>query len=86
MYVPQKSTINPQDIAFFLSTRLVTAASGENQEDQNNQTGVPIGTGDDQNKKCSNLFGGEDPVKRLRSYETKTAGLAAAFEEGVIRF
>eukprot|EP00804_Cyclotella_cryptica_P008166 CCRYP_015122-RA/>CCRYP_015122-RA protein AED:0.03 eAED:0.03 QI:219/1/1/1/1/1/2/454/155 len=87
VYVPQKSTINAQDIAFFLSTRLVTAASGENSNEENatGDTGAENGEGE-KSEASSNLFGGEESAKRLRKYETQTAELAAEFEEGMVRF
>jgi hypothetical protein len=85
VYVPKKSTINPQDIAFFLSTRLATAASGA--EDENiDHSGSAAKNGVVDKSDPNTLFGGDDPVKRLRRYETKTAELAAEFEEGMVRF
>jgi hypothetical protein len=90
VYVPKKATINPQDIAFFLSTRLVTAASGENSDDDKAAAvaadGADNGEGHDKSDPSSNLFGGGDPTKRLRTYEMKTAVLASEFEEGMVRF
>lgn len=88
VYVPKKSTINPQDIAFFLSTRLVTAASGDNPNDENatGEPGPESREGFEKSDPSSVLFGGEDPTKRLRKYESQTAKLAAEFEEGMVRF
>ncbi|KAL7486884.1 hypothetical protein ACHAW6_012490 [Cyclotella cf. meneghiniana] len=88
VYVPKKSTINPQDIAFFLSTRLVTAASGDNSNDENatGEHGPESREGFEKSDPSSILFGGEDPTKRLRKYESQTAKLAAEFEEGMVRF
>lgn len=83
VYVPKKSTINPQDIAFFLSTRLV-AAAGEKADDDNHKGDVENGEVD--NNDASNMFGGDDAAKRLRRYETKTGELAADFEGGIVRF
>jgi hypothetical protein len=85
VYVPKKSTINPQDIAFFLSTRLVAAAAGDDVDDKNNHEDASKENGEKSNPSCS-LVGGDDPFKRLRRYETKTAELAAEFEEGMVRF
>lgn len=84
VYVPKKSTINPQDIAFFLSTRLVSAASGENSDNRNDEDVAE--NREDKSTHSYHLFGGDDPVKRLRKYETKSAQLAAEFEEGMVRF
>ena len=84
VYVPKKSTINPQDIAFFLSTRLVTAASGENAGNPNDEDVAENLEG--KSAHSFSVFGGDDPAKRLKMYETKTAELAAEFEEGMVRF
>ena len=81
VYVPKKSTINPQDIAFFLSTRLaVGAASGGDDEENNGE-----GSSSSSSSNTTN-YGGDDAVKRLRRYESKTAELSAEFEEGMVRF
>eukprot|EP00956_Cyclotella_meneghiniana_P043549 scaffold275516_cov76-Cyclotella_meneghiniana.AAC.1 len=63
VYVPKKSTINPQDIAFFLSTRLaVGAASGDetNTAEENN------GEGSNSSSMNTTNYGGDDAMKRLR--------------------
>ena len=82
-------------MAFFLSTRLVEAASKENAEDdkidtdantlaENGDATSSNGNGGDECRSAS--FGGEDTVKRLRRYESKTLQLSSEFEEGMVRF
>ncbi len=106
VYVPRKCTVNAQDIAFFLSTRLVSATStvgnsDENNVDANNNTNVGKsddlmgmeavsmgGLGDVAVKSSSSqqFFGGEEPTRRLRRYESQVASLAAEFEDGMVRY
>ncbi|KAL7460689.1 hypothetical protein ACHAXS_001134 [Conticribra weissflogii] len=106
VYVPRKCTVNAQDIAFFLSTRLVSATStvgnsDENNVDANNNTNV--GKSDDlmgmeavsmggledvavKSSSSQQFFGGEEPTRRLRRYESQVASLAAEFEDGMVRY
>ncbi|KAL7527860.1 hypothetical protein ACHAXR_002168 [Thalassiosira sp. AJA248-18] len=82
VYVPKKCTVNAQDMAFFLSTRLVTAAGGET-----NKEGGAVNGDDDVGKSSSSqYFGGEEPATRLRRYEGQVAELASEFEDGMVRF
>ena len=74
--------MNAQDVAFFLSTRLVTAAGG-GSGDANNKNGSKEGGGDDD---VVGYYGGEEPVTRLRRYEGQMAELASEFEDGMVRF
>lgn len=73
VYVPKQSTANPQDIPFFLSTRLELPSDD-----------III---QQQEKSSSNkeVFKG-DPIQRLAVYERNAAKLAAKFEENIIRF
>ena len=96
VYVPQKSTVNPQDVAFFLSTRLVEAAASKENAEENeiNSDANTLGENGDSTSSNSNgggewrsaSFGNEDPAKRLRRYESKTLQLSSEFEEGMVRF
>lgn len=94
VYVPQKSTVNPQDVAFFLSTRLVEAASKENAEENETDANALVENGDATSSNNGNggdewrsaSLGNEDPAKRLRRYESKTLQLSSEFEEGMVRF
>eukprot|EP00542_Grammatophora_oceanica_P009194 CAMPEP_0194046378 /NCGR_PEP_ID=MMETSP0009_2-20130614/21067_1 /TAXON_ID=210454 /ORGANISM="Grammatophora oceanica, Strain CCMP 410" /LENGTH=146 /DNA_ID=CAMNT_0038691645 /DNA_START=19 /DNA_END=459 /DNA_ORIENTATION=- len=71
VYVPKKSTANPQDIPFFLSTRLAEAVTDKKAIEEDEE--------DDQME-------GEDPVKLLSAYEIRAAKLAAEYEENMTRF
>lgn len=85
--------MNAQDVAFFLSTRLVTAAgvgggvgggSSSNDENEGNEAG---GVADaDAVTGSSQSYGGEEPSTRLRRYEGQVAELASEFEDGMVRF
>ena len=91
VYVPKKCTANPQDIPFFLSTRLTTdaqkqkadTASGADKdgtkkdEDDGEATATDIAMGD------ANI---EDPVKALKEFENVAAELAADYESKMLRF
>ena len=91
VYVPKKCTANPQDIPFFLSTRLTTdaqkqkadAASGADKdgtkkdEEDGETTATDVAMGD------ANI---EDPVKALKEFENVAAELAADYESKMLRF
>ena len=87
VYVPKKCTINAQDMAFFLSTRLATAASAGDSTTKKSKMEI-----DRKSEKISTLsskrqyFGGEEPSKRLRRYEAQIDDLASEFENGIVRF
>lgn len=100
VYVPKKCTVNAQDVAFFLSTRLVTAAGTAADDDDSNSNaggnnnGVTMmarggegGAGDaDDVTTRGHSFGGEEAATRLRRYEAQVADLASEFEDGMVRF
>lgn len=88
VYVPKKSTINAQDMAFFLSTRLATAASGENNVKKSitkdeHENGSPSSLSSAPKRQYN---GEEEPAKRLRRYESQIDDLASEFENGIVRF
>ena len=92
VYVPKKCTVNAQDIAFFLSTRLAMAAGGDNTEkkrknNNNSEDGKDNHEVDSSSSLSSKiLYGGEEPAKRLRRYENQVHELASEFENGIVRF
>jgi hypothetical protein len=91
VYVPKKCTVNAQDIAFFLSTRLAMAASGDKKKKRKNNNNREDGKDnhevDSSSSLSSNiLYGGEEPAKRLRRYENQVHELASEFENGIVRF
>lgn len=70
VYVPKQATANPQDIPFFLSTRLEAPAGAEPHRDET---------------KAAKAFKG-DPVQQLIEYEKNAAKLVALYEENMVRF
>jgi hypothetical protein len=70
VYVPKKSTANPQDIPFFLSTRLETPASDSHGKEDKDEPTSFVG----------------DPVLQLSTYENNAARLAAEYEDNMVRF
>lgn len=71
VYEPKKATMNPQDIPFFLSVRLVDGANGE----ESNADEVVI------SKSNTN-----SPQAILTKYEKDAAEVAREFEENMVRF
>jgi hypothetical protein len=74
VYQPKRATANPQDIPFFLSTRLEVPAGDETAE------------GDGDSAWGRQFQRDNDPVKYLTEYEQKTAKLAAQYEKNMVRF
>ena len=84
-YVPRRCLANAQDVAFFLSTRLVVAApSSSSSGERDDGEGNDGKRNDDDGGDCDG--GGEEPAARLRRYERRAAELASEFEGGMIRF
>jgi hypothetical protein len=73
-------------VSFFLSTRLVTAAGGDNSANNGVKGGKVKDSMEDGGALTSHSFGDEEPAKRLIRYETQAAELASKFEEGIVRF
>ena len=71
VYEPKKPTMNPQDIPFFLSVRLVDGTNGE----ESNADEVLM------NKSNTN-----SPQVILTKYEKDAAEVAREFEENMVRF
>lgn len=92
VYVPKKCTVNAQDVAFFLSTRLATAAgAGDNNNKKKNKFSDKADEHDKGGSSTSlsskrQYYGGEEPAKRLRRYESQIDELASEFENGIVRF
>jgi hypothetical protein len=78
VYVPKKCTANPQDIPFFLSTRL---AAGDASKVADASGGSDVKSND-----ADQAATIEDPVKALREFESTAAEVAADFESKMIRF
>ncbi len=76
VYVPRKSTANPQDIPFFLSTRIEMSADNRN-DNTNNPT---------EDSSHAKYEINRDPVQLLAAYENNAARIASEYEENMIRF
>lgn len=70
VYVPRKATANPQDIPFFLSTRLETLQNTQEEAEGEEEFVVE----------------GGDPVKHLAEYEANAAKLAAEFKKSMVKY
>ena len=70
VYVPKRATLNPQDIPFFLSTRLESPADTEQGTDETT---------------AARSFKG-DPVQQLIEYEKNAAKLVTEFKEHMVPF
>jgi hypothetical protein len=93
-YVPRRCLANAQDVAFFLSTRLVVApwwssswsSSSGGEWDDDDDGGIDGKRNDDDGGDGSGRGGEEPAAARLRRYERRAAELASEFEGGMIRF
>ena len=70
VYLPKQSTANPQDIPFFLSTRLADSSSTIEETIKDNDM----------------LLESADPVLLLSKYESRATQLAKEYAEHMIRF
>jgi hypothetical protein len=77
VYLPKQSTSNPQDIPFFLSTKLETASPGDANPAKKKRS-------DDLEEGIFTVQG--DPVEVLAKYEARAAELARAYEADMDRF
>ena len=80
VYLPKRATANPQDIPFFLSTKLDSSASDDR---------TSLATSSSRKKKDStvqDLLGLGDPIQVLSKYEDQAAKLAQEYEEEMVRF
>jgi len=74
VYLPKQSTANPQDIPFFLSTRLEAASADHSSTKKSKQ-------------ETQDAFVIErDPVDVLTKYEARAAELAREYEDDMDRF
>ena len=94
MYVPKKCTANPQDIPFFLSTRLTTDAQKQKADTVAGaeKDGTEKGGGEVEGGETTSAASAmedadiEDPVKALKEFENLAAELAADYESKMMRF
>jgi hypothetical protein len=94
VYVPKKCTANPQDIPFFLSTRLTTDAQKQKADTVAGaeKDGTEKGGGEVEGGETTSAASAmedadiEDPVKALKEFENLAAELAADYESKMMRF
>ena len=70
VYLPKQSTANPQDIPFFLSTRLEDATTATEDTAYDKDASLAIA----------------DPVQLLNKYENRAIHLDEEYAENMIRF
>mmetsp|Transcript_26623 Transcript_26623/g.57059 ORF Transcript_26623/g.57059 Transcript_26623/m.57059 type:complete len:145 (+) Transcript_26623:422-856(+) len=80
VYLPKRATANPQDIPFFLSTKLDSSASDERVSSTASSSRKKM----DSTKKDFLALG--DPKQVLSKYEEQAANLAQEYEEEMVRF
>eukprot|EP00593_Proboscia_inermis_P000709 CAMPEP_0171300314 /NCGR_PEP_ID=MMETSP0816-20121228/9088_1 /TAXON_ID=420281 /ORGANISM="Proboscia inermis, Strain CCAP1064/1" /LENGTH=97 /DNA_ID=CAMNT_0011776697 /DNA_START=87 /DNA_END=380 /DNA_ORIENTATION=- len=85
VYLPKKSTINPQDVPFFLSSRLAPMASVMGHSNDGSKVAVET-DGDTEPGQPNAESDVVDPVRLLTQYENRAAELAAKFEGAISRF
>ena len=78
VYLPKQPTANPQDIPFFLSTRLDTSTT---------ETAAPAGNKMPQEEEdtAPPPFSG-DPVQQLSTFENEAARLAEEYYKNMVKF
>lgn len=74
VYLPKRATANPQDIPFFLSTKLDSSVSDDRTSSKKKDSTV------------QDLMALGDPVQVLSKYEDQAAKLAQEYEEEMVRF
>ena len=79
VYLPKQPTANPQDIPFFLSTKLDSSALDE-------RTSSTKTTGATKDTATDDLLAIGDPVSVLAKYEERAARVLAKCEEEMVRF
>lgn len=80
VYVPKQSPANPQDIPFFLSTRLA-------EENKGNGETTTKRKGDDSEEEVpEEVIAESDALQILTAYENRAAQIANEYEENMVRF
>jgi hypothetical protein len=79
VYLPKQATANPQDIPFFLSTKLDSAGSDD-------RTSSTTSSRKKKDSTVQDLLALGDPAKVLSKYEDQSAKLAQEYEEEMVRF
>mmetsp|Transcript_4208 Transcript_4208/g.12061 ORF Transcript_4208/g.12061 Transcript_4208/m.12061 type:complete len:144 (+) Transcript_4208:246-677(+) len=79
VYLPKRATANPQDIPFFLSTKLDSSATDE-------RTTTTTTTTTKKDSTVQDLLALGDPVQVLSNYEEQAAKLVQEYEDEMVRF
>ena len=87
VYVPKQSPANPQDIPFFLSTRLPPPETDKEklaslQDEEDEGSGGGVGGNNAPNEDGSS----QDAYQILMNYERRAAQIAHEYEENMVRF
>jgi hypothetical protein len=83
VYLPRQATANPQDIPFFLSTKLDSSALDERTTTTTDHEGS---SNDKKDTIMDELLALDDPVDVLAKYEERAAKILAQCEEEMVRF
>lgn len=80
VYVPKQSPANPQDIPFFLSTRLAeeNKGSGETAKKKDGEEG--------DEEAVEEVIEESEALQILTAYENRAAQIANEYEENMVRF
>ncbi|KAG7348148.1 hypothetical protein IV203_016853 [Nitzschia inconspicua] len=84
VYLPKRPTANPQDIPFFLSTKLDSTALDE-RTTSSSGTEKTANTAQ-KDALMEKFLALEDPVQVLSKYEEQAARLVGKYEEEMVRF
>jgi hypothetical protein len=86
VYVPQRATANPQDIPFFLSTRLETPSTVATTTTPATTTTSTISDIDGTTTAAMGTNHFHNTVQHLTDYETYAAQLVQQYEQTMVRF
>jgi hypothetical protein len=87
VYLPKQCTANPQDIPFFLSTKLDSSVDEKVTATKSSSSNKAATEMDGENDTTvEDLLALGDPVKVLSRYEDRAAALAHEYEDEMVRF
>jgi len=80
VYLPKQATANPQDVPFFLSTKLDTSTTDDRTTSKTSSSRKK------NDSAMQELLALGDPVQILSKYEDQAAKLVQEYEEEMVRF
>jgi hypothetical protein len=86
VYLPRQPTANPQDIPFFLSTKLDSSALDERTVPPTSSSSINSLIKSRRRCTMDDLSALENPVLVLSTYEAGAAKLVSKYEEEMVRF